>query len=69
MLPQTSTNLKNKVNKLHLPKIKSLLPLFEIISNSIHVIQEKAKICDDENTLKTLPEIDKYPVHSFLISL
>jgi hypothetical protein len=38
---QSSTNLRNRVNKLHLPKTKTLLPLFEIVSNSIHAIDEK----------------------------
>lgn len=41
MFPQTSTNLRNRVNKLHLPRTRPLLPLFEIISNSIHAIQDK----------------------------
>ncbi len=38
---QCSTNLMNRVNKLHLPKTKPLLPLFEIVSNAIHAIDEK----------------------------
>lgn len=82
MLPQTSTNLKNRVNKLHLPRTKPLLPLFEVLSNSIHAIQDKKQlqpnlegeiIIDiirngDPETLKVLPDIDKYPIHSFRIS-
>jgi hypothetical protein len=82
MLPQTSTNLKNRVNKLHLPRTKPLLPLFEVLSNSIHAIQEKRVlqpvlegqiIVDiirngDPETLKILPDIDSYPIHSFRIT-
>jgi hypothetical protein len=82
MLPKNSTNLKNRVNKLHLPRTKPLLPLFEIISNSIHAIQEKGNEENnnflgkievtiirngDEKTLKELPDVDKYPIHSFQI--
>lgn len=82
MLPQTSTNLKNRVNKLHLPRTKPLLPLFEVLSNSIHAIQDKKEfqpnlegqiIVDiirngDPETLKVLPNIDNYPIHSFRIT-
>ena len=82
MLPQTSTNLKNRVNKLHLPRTKPLLPLFEVLSNSIHAIQDKKEfqpklegqiIIDiirngDPETLKVLPDIDNYPIHSFRIA-
>lgn len=82
MLPQTSTNLKNRVNKLHLPRTKPLLPLFEVLSNSIHAIQDKKEfypklegqiIVDiirngDPETLKVLPDIDNYPIHSFRIA-
>lgn len=38
--PKNSTNVRNRVNNLHLPKTKSLYPLFEVISNSIHAIDE-----------------------------
>lgn len=81
MLPQTSTNLKNRVNKLHLPRTKPLLPLFEVLSNSIHAIQDKKEVQPklegqiivdiirngDPETLKVLPDIDNYPIHSFRI--
>ena len=76
------TNLRSRVNKLYIPKTKSLLPLFEIVSNSIHAIFEKREIEDnyqgkiiiklirngDESTLKELDFIDKYPVKSFEVS-
>lgn len=41
------TNLSNRVNKLYIPKTKSLLPLFEVVSNSIHAIFEKREIKKD----------------------
>lgn len=82
MLPQTSTNLKNRVNKLHLPRTKPLLPLFEVLSNSIHAIQDKKQlqpafeghiIIDiirngDPETLQILSDVDNYPIHSFRIT-
>lgn len=83
MLPQNSTNLKNRVNKLHLTKNKPLLPLFEVISNSIHAIQEKSNLNystdfrgnivvaiirnGDIETLKELDNIDNYPINSFVV--
>ncbi|MCD0457277.1 hypothetical protein LPB85_17680, partial [Chryseobacterium sp. LC2016-27] len=75
------TNLKNRVNKLYVPKTKSLLPLFEVISNSIHAILEK-RILDktfegeininlirtgSPDALKQLDDLDKYPIKSFEI--
>lgn len=80
--PSSSTNLKNRVNKLYLPKTKSLLPLFEIISNSIHAIFEKKQFQTNlrgkilieiirngnEGTLAALNEIDCYPINSFRVS-
>ncbi len=80
--PQNSTNLKNRVSKLHLPRTKPLLPLFEIISNSIHAIQEKQEIEKEQeqgkieitiirngkdDTLSSLSKIDEYPIHSFKV--
>lgn len=78
---QSSTNLRNRVNKLHLPKTKPLLPLFEIVSNAIHAIEEK-RVWDknlvglisikairngEETTLKKLPDIEVYPINSFIV--
>ncbi len=79
MFTNNSTNLRNRVSKLYLPKTKGFLPLFEIISNSIHSIIEKkeANISQegkieikiirngDEKTLSSLKDIDIYPIHSF----
>lgn len=81
--PNSSTNLRNRVNKLSLPKTKPLLPLFEVISNSIHAIDERlekttfkqpGKITikvirnGDESVLSNLPSIDNYPIHSFEVT-
>ncbi len=80
MIPHSSTNLRNRVNKLYLPKTKPLYPLFEIISNSIHAIHERKKeIGDDfigliiirairngrEETIKEISDIEEYPINSF----
>lgn len=75
------TNLRSRVNKLYIPKTKSLLPLFEVISNSIHAIFEKADVEKDfkgkiiinlirnggDSALKELDYIDKYPIKSIEI--
>lgn len=80
-LPHNSTNLRNRVKKLYLPKTKALYPLFEVISNSIHAIQEqqivnpkfkgKIKIIairnGDVETLKKISNIEDYPINSFEI--
>ncbi len=66
-----------------MPKNRPLLPLFEVISNSIHAIEEKKKLISsdkfkgeiiittirngDEDTLKQIPDIDIYPIHTFQI--
>ncbi len=80
--PQNSTNLKNRVSKLHLPRTKPLLPLFEMVSNSIHAIQEKKELMEEgyesyieiiiirngnPNLLKEVKYIDDYPINSFQI--
>ncbi|WP_299796702.1 ATP-binding protein [uncultured Maribacter sp.] len=82
MFPHSSTNLKNRVNKLYLPKTKALYPLFEIISNSIHAIQEKKKELNEGykgkinikiirngnvEALKDVSNIEEYPINSFRI--
>lgn len=78
-MPQNSTNVRNRVNKLHLPKTKSLYPLFEVISNSIHAIDEakKAELLNKngaieikvirigkEETFKEISNTDEYPIDS-----
>ena len=79
-----TSNIANKVRNTRLPRTKPLLPLFEIVSNSIHSIEEAIKaghlkkgegkitiICirrGKVEALQKLPEIDKYPIISFEIS-
>lgn len=72
------TNLRSRVSKLYIPKTKALLPLFEVVSNSIHAIIEKKevdKIFEGKieinlirnganDTLKELENNDKYPIKS-----
>ncbi|WCO02598.1 ATP-binding protein [Psychroserpens ponticola] len=82
IMPKTSTNVRNRVNKLHLPKTKSLYPLFEVISNSIHAIEEakKEKLIKDngkieinilrigkEGIFEEISNTDDYPIDSFEI--
>lgn len=75
------SNIENKVRNTSLPRTKPLLPLYEVISNSIHAIKElakadmpvKGKILIDVKRIGSpgifgeLAEIDPYPVHSFEI--
>ena len=79
-----TSNIANKVRNTRLPKTKPLMPIFEIVSNSIHSIEEAKKegLIKPENgeiiikcirngandVLSKLPEIDRYPIHSFEIS-
>ena len=79
-----TSNIANKVRNTRLPRTKPLMPLYEIISNSIHSIEEAQNanilkegegeifiICirnGKEETLQQLSEIDQYPIHSFEIS-
>jgi len=78
-----TSNIANKVRNTRLPRTKPLMPLFEVISNSIHSIEEAIKSdlikqnegeiiirCirnGSEETLAILPDIDQYPIHSFEI--
>lgn len=79
-----TSNIANKVRNTRLPRTKPLLPLFELISNSIHSIEEsiaknilkptEGKIVIDcirngsPETLQQLADIDIYPIHSFIVS-
>ncbi|MFN8255673.1 MAG: ATP-binding protein [Bacteroidales bacterium] len=73
------TNISGKVKNTKLPKTKALWPLFELISNSIHAIEERelkdnAFINIDiirngsQNTLASLSNIDEYPIKSFKVT-
>jgi hypothetical protein len=79
---QPKSNIANKVRNTKLPRTKPLMPLFEVISNSIHAINEakkngqivkegaiKIKLIrsGNEETLQSLVDIDKYPVNSILV--
>ncbi|WP_088162386.1 MULTISPECIES: hypothetical protein [Sphingobacterium] len=72
------TNLRNRVNKLYIPKTKPLIPLFEVISNSIHAIFERNETDKIDgkiiiklvrngaaDLLKESNNIDSYPIKSF----
>jgi hypothetical protein len=79
-----TSNIANKVRNTRLPRTKPLMPLFEVISNSIHSIEEliKAGLIKKEDgkiivecirngaddTLKQLKEIDQYPIHTFIVT-
>jgi hypothetical protein len=79
-----TSNIANKVRNTRLPRTKPLLPLFELISNSIHSIEEakikgiiksnEGQIIIDcirngsEELLSKIPNIDIYPIHSFIVS-
>jgi hypothetical protein len=79
-----TSNIANKVRNTRLPRTKPLLPLFELISNSIHSIEEAVNnsiipvsagriIIDcirngDQRTLEGLSDINVYPVHSFIVT-
>ncbi|MFK5982242.1 MAG: ATP-binding protein [Flavobacteriaceae bacterium] len=78
-MPKNSTNVRNRVNKLHLPKTKPLYPLFEVISNSIHAINEakNAKFLSSNGAIeikiirigevevfKEISNTDDYPIDS-----
>lgn len=76
-----TSNIANKIRNTRLPRTKPLMPLFEVISNSIHSIEEaiqaglleagKGQIVikcirnGSNDTLSKLSEIDNYPIHSF----
>ena len=82
MIQFTATsNIANKVRNTRLPRTKPLMPLFELISNSIHSIEEaySKKITKlgegsilircirngDPQILQSMSEIDEYPINSF----
>jgi hypothetical protein len=77
------SNIANRVRNTHLPRTKPLLPLFEVISNSIHAIAEARKANQlnetgeinikiirngDPATLASLPSIDEYSIKSFEVT-
>lgn len=84
MILAATSNIENKVRNTRLPRNKPLMPVFELISNAIHSIDEAEKNHSIKKgdgkivvkcirngsveTLQSLPEIDRYPINSFEIS-
>lgn len=77
---EPKSNIANKVRNTKLPRTKPLLPLFEVVSNSIHAINEASKagqltpegeiiITIIRNgaveTLTILKDVDVFPINSF----
>lgn len=80
---QSKSNIANKVRNTRLPKTKPLIPLFELISNSIHAINEAKKDGSikglgkieiriirngNEGTFKEMEQVDTYFIKSFEVS-
>jgi hypothetical protein len=79
-----TSNIANKVRNTRLPRTKPLMPLFEVISNSIHSIEDakKSKLLENgegqividcirngsQETLAELKDVDIYPIHSFRVT-
>lgn len=77
------SNIANKIRNTSLSRKQGLMPLFELISNSIHSISErkKANLMGDEKgriiitiirngapeILKKLSDIDNYPITSIIV--
>ncbi|SCW37920.1 hypothetical protein [Mucilaginibacter sp. NFR10] len=78
-----TSNIANKVRNTRLPRTKPLMPLFELISNSIHSIEEAKKNAGLKSedgqviieclrngapeVLANMSDIDIYPIHSFIV--
>lgn len=79
-----TSNIANKVRNTRLPRTKPLMPLFELISNSIHSIEEATKqqlVKDNEgkiviecirngaeDILKDMQNVDSFQIHSFKVT-
>ncbi|MCX6212942.1 ATP-binding protein [Spirosoma sp.] len=74
-----TTNIAGRIKNLDLPKSKALWPLFEIISNAIHAIEEKGNVkkgkiniqIDREGhdeALNELKDVSQYFIKSFIVS-
>lgn len=76
-MSQFTTNIVGRVRNLNLPKNKALWPLFEVISNAIHAIEENKKGRGQINiriirqghqeALTTLDKVEEYLVKSFIV--
>ncbi len=79
-----TSNIANKVRNTRLPRTKPLMPLFELISNSIHSIEEATKqqlVKENEGKiviecirngageiLENMQNVDSFPIHSFIVT-
>jgi hypothetical protein len=79
-IPQNEfiTNISGKVRNTKLPKNKALWPLYEVISNGIHAIEEKGNLKSgqiqidiirngNQKTLHEMENVEVSPIHSFII--
>ncbi len=75
-LTEFHTNISGKIRNTKLPKTKALWPLFEVISNAIHAIEEKGDLNKgvikvriirngEPSLLASLNDIEQYPINSF----
>src|SRR5688572_21563482 len=74
---QFFTNIEGKVRNTVLARTKPLLPLFEVVSNSIHAIEEagtdKGSITIDiirngsPEALAASSNVDQYPIKTFIV--
>lgn len=76
VLNKFKTNIAGKVRNTKLPKKKALWPLFEVISNAIHAIEEKGNSSQGRiviniirngkpELLKAENNLEQYPINSF----
>ena len=76
-MSQFTTNIVGRVRNLNLPKNKALWPLFEVISNSIHAIEESNRGRGQINiqiirqghqdAISILDQVENYAVKSFVV--
>lgn len=55
------TDLTGRIRNTHLPYSKGLLPVLEAVVNSIHAIEEKGKITDDDYIDITVRRLETLP--------
>ncbi len=60
-MPKSSTNLRNRVNKLYLPKTKPLMPLFEVHNQILEMV--KWMLSSRRTTFQVVP----IPANSLII--
>jgi DNA topoisomerase VI subunit B len=73
------TNISGKIRNTKLPKNKALWPLYEVISNGIHAIEEKGNLKSgqiqirvirngSQETLQGMENVEIYPVYAFIVN-